>query len=249
MRTSPAYAITRRRGKLGTVKRLTGTTTDDDNLTRADVTTDTIVRFMYKSNTQYSRLLRATAAQQRVGDVSFIICLKDVTFTALQSEDKIEYQGQTFQVITSDILDDGLVITARLYGWSEPVSVSVLSLAYTGPTPHSAISTPTTFTFVGELVITSDASTVTFKVEKTTGSTDVVFDLGVTSGLTFITGDGTADVELEFSGSVADVNAAIDSLSMTVQVGSPGGSSAILATVSTVGLPDDTATWNVGLIE
>jgi len=115
MRQSPAYAITRRRGKVGTIKRLTGTTTDDDNLTRSDVTTDTVVRNMYKGETRYSRLLRGEATQQRVGDVTFVVYLKDVDFTSVQTEDKVEYQGQTFEVVSSQIQDDGLVITARVY--------------------------------------------------------------------------------------------------------------------------------------
>ncbi len=115
MRTSPAYAITRRRGKTGTIKRLTGTTADDNNLTRSDTFTDTVVRYMFKSHTQYSRLLRASAAQQRVGDVTFIVCLVDVSFTSVQAEDRIEYQGQTFEVISSEVVDDGIVITARVF--------------------------------------------------------------------------------------------------------------------------------------
>lgn len=117
-RTSPAYAITRKRGKPGTIRRLTGTTTDDDNLTRSDVTTDTSVRFMFKTNTQYSRLFRATATQQRVGDVTFIVCLKDITFDSVQAEDKIIYGGQTFEVVSSDLQDDGLIVTARVYDGS-----------------------------------------------------------------------------------------------------------------------------------
>jgi hypothetical protein len=120
MRTSPAYAITRRRGKSGTIRRLTGGTVDDDNLTRSDVFTDTVVRYLYKGDTRYSRLVRAEAAQQRVGDVTFIICLKDVeaVFTSLQTEDRIVFQGQTFEVVSSGIQDDGLVVTARVFDGS-----------------------------------------------------------------------------------------------------------------------------------
>lgn len=118
MRTSPAYAITRRRGKAGTIKRLTSTSTDDVNLTRSDGTTDTNVRHIYKGPTTYNRLLRDKAAQQRVGDVTFIVCLKDITFNSVQVEDQVVYQGQTFQVESSWIQDDGLVITAKVYDGS-----------------------------------------------------------------------------------------------------------------------------------
>ena len=117
-RTSPAYAITRRRGKTGTIRRLTLSTTDDDNLTRSDGTTDTVIRRLYKGETRYNRLLRQTATQQRVGDVTFIVCLKDITFTSVQTEDRVIQDGVTYEVISSYIQDDGLVIEARVFDGS-----------------------------------------------------------------------------------------------------------------------------------
>ena len=120
MRASPAYRLTRRRGKTGTIKRLTGGSVNDDNLTRTDTFTDTVVRYLFMGETRYGRLVRAEAAQQRVGDVTFVIYLRDVEaiFTSLQTEDRILYQGTTYEVVSSVILDDGLTITARVYDGS-----------------------------------------------------------------------------------------------------------------------------------
>jgi hypothetical protein len=39
-------------------------------------------------------------------------------FTSLQTEDRIEYQGQTFEVVSSQLQDDGLIITARVFDGS-----------------------------------------------------------------------------------------------------------------------------------
>jgi hypothetical protein len=117
-RTSPAYAITRRRGKLGTIHRQIATSTNDDLLTRSDTFSADVVRYMYQGETRYNRLLRANAAQQRVGDVTFVVCLTDVTFTSVQAEDRIDYQGTLYEVTSSQILDDGLIIEARVFDGS-----------------------------------------------------------------------------------------------------------------------------------
>ena len=117
-RTSPAYSITRRHGKTGTIRQLTSATVDDDNLTRTDGWTDTTIRYLYMGETRYSRLLRQEATQQRIGDVQFLIYLKDVTFTALQTEDRIVYQGKTYEVTHSEVWDDGLVVYARVFDGS-----------------------------------------------------------------------------------------------------------------------------------
>lgn len=116
-RADGAYAITRRAGRSGTVQRLTGTTANPETGERTDTFTDTTVRFMYKGATSYTRLYRAERTQQRVGDTTFVIYLPDVdsVFTELTTEDRIVYSGKTYEVMSSDTEDNGLIVTAREY--------------------------------------------------------------------------------------------------------------------------------------
>lgn len=116
-RPDGVYALTRRRGSTGVVKRLTGTSANPQTGVRTDTYTDTTVRFMQKGATQFSRLFRAQQTQQRIGDTTFVIWLPDVEaiFTELTTEDQITYGGKTYEVLTSDVEDTALVITAREY--------------------------------------------------------------------------------------------------------------------------------------
>jgi hypothetical protein len=72
---------------------------------------------MVKEHTQYSRLLRAEATQQRVGQVTFVMWLKDVesVFTELQAEDYITFGGKRYDVVTSTVEDTSFVVTATEY--------------------------------------------------------------------------------------------------------------------------------------
>ena len=114
-RPDAAYAITRRRGITATITRLTGHTADPETGDKTPTTVTTTVRWMFKQPTQYSRLFRAEATQQRVGDTTFVMWLPDVetAFTSLRQEDYITYESKRYEVISSAIEDTAFVVTAR----------------------------------------------------------------------------------------------------------------------------------------
>lgn len=116
-RADGVYALTRRRGLSGTARRLTDTTADPRTGVRSDTTVDTTVRYMVKQETTFSRLFRAQQTQQRVGEATFVIWIPDVdsVFTELTQEDRIIYQGKTYEVWSSSVEDTALVVTAREY--------------------------------------------------------------------------------------------------------------------------------------
>lgn len=113
-----AYSYTRRRGKQGSIFRLTATDADPQTGERTETEVETVVRWMVKEVTQYSRMLRAEATQQRVGDVTFVVWLQDVqaVFTSLQTEDYIIFNSVKYNVVSSWIEDTSFVITCIEFG-------------------------------------------------------------------------------------------------------------------------------------
>jgi len=117
IRTDASYALTRRRGKQAVVSRLTGHSANPETGEQITTTEDTTVRWVFQGPTQWSRLYRAEATQTRVGDTTFIFHLPDVeaTFTELTQEDYITYESVRYEVISSDVEDNALVVTARKF--------------------------------------------------------------------------------------------------------------------------------------
>lgn len=117
IRTDAAYALTRRRGKSATITRLTSQTADPLTGEKTPVEAETVVRWVFKQPTQFMRLYRAEQTQTRVGDTTFVIWLPDVeaTFTALTQEDRVTYQGDKYEVVSSSIEDNAFIITARKF--------------------------------------------------------------------------------------------------------------------------------------
>jgi hypothetical protein len=72
------------------------------------------VRWMAKETTSYSMLVRASAAQAKVGEATFIMWLPDIeaNFTALDSEDFITFEGVRYDVVSSERFRTGLLVTA-----------------------------------------------------------------------------------------------------------------------------------------
>ena len=114
MTPDTAYALTRRRGKLGTVNRLTGESANNPETGQVvHVVTQTQVRWMVKEPTRYSRLVRATATKQDIGQTTFIMWTEDLDFTKLDPDDFITFAGLDYQVRTAAIEDDtSFVVTA-----------------------------------------------------------------------------------------------------------------------------------------
>lgn len=114
MSIDAAYHLTRTKGKAGTVTQLTGDGTFNPE-TFATVPAETVhtVRWLYKEPTSYSRLIRANATKQRIGQTTFIMWAKDVSFTRLDPDDFITQDGIDYQVRTSVIESEtSFVVTA-----------------------------------------------------------------------------------------------------------------------------------------
>lgn len=113
------YATTRRRGKQGTINKLTGTTADPKTGIRTDVVSTTTVRWMVKEPTAHSRIIRAEAVQTQIGETTFVCWTKDATVAALiaaggvDQEDWVTFEGRRYEVVSSTVEDTGLIITAR----------------------------------------------------------------------------------------------------------------------------------------
>jgi hypothetical protein len=112
-----AYAHTRRRGKPGTVTIVGDSTADPKTGTRTTQKVTHKVRWMVKQRTEYSRWIRAEATQQRMGETTFVIRLKDVQdhFTEVDQEDYITWNndGKRYEVVSTDEEDGALLIFAR----------------------------------------------------------------------------------------------------------------------------------------
>lgn len=115
IRSDGAYNLTRRRGITATVTRVTAHTADPETGVKTPTECVTTVRWMFKQPTQYMRLYRAEATQQKVGDTTFIMYLPDVEddFTALRQEDYITYNSTRYEVVSTGIEDNAFVVTAR----------------------------------------------------------------------------------------------------------------------------------------
>lgn len=111
-----AYALTRRRGKQATVTRLKLNRAVPETGVRHDLEEETVVRWVAKQPTNYTRLFRAEATQQRVGETMFIFWLPDVerSFTKLRQEDFITYDGARYNVVSSTIEDTAFLVTANV---------------------------------------------------------------------------------------------------------------------------------------
>ncbi|WNG60199.1 tandem-95 repeat protein [Archangium gephyra] len=74
----------------------------------------------------------------------------------------------------------------------------------------------------------SDVDAVTGELRVTLEATAGTLTLSGTTGLTFLSGDGTADTEMSFSGTLADINAALVDLTFTPDAGFSGSGSITL---------------------
>jgi len=109
------YAATRRNGKSTTVTQVTGNTYNRTSGVNTPTTVVTTVRWVTKEPTKYSRLIRATASQQRIGETTFVFLFKDIKndFTELDTEDFITFEGVRYDVVSSELFKTGLVVTAN----------------------------------------------------------------------------------------------------------------------------------------
>jgi hypothetical protein len=107
-------------------------------------------------------------------------------------------------VVATATIASGLLVTGNPA--TAAPGIPTLSAPSSAPVPRNT-ATPIT-----NLVLT-DNSTPNVQVQ--VASTNGTLTMSTTTGLTFTTGDGTADAELQFNGAAADVQDALDSLSYT----------------------------------
>jgi hypothetical protein len=113
-------------------------------------------------------------------------------------------------------------------------------------TLSTPVDTPVQFTGGNLISIADDDSTAgvfTITLTATNGS----ISLASLSGLNFSDGDGTDDVTMTFTGSLTDVNAALDGLTFTPSAGFTGDASVQIVTQDDqLASDDDTINITVG---
>jgi CSLREA domain-containing protein len=154
----------------------------------------------------YQTALRSVTYQNSSDNPS--TALRTVTFTA---DDGITPGGATRGIAVTAVND-------------APVNVV--------PGPQSTgQNTPLTFSSgSGSLVAVSDVDAGTNSVQVTLTVTNGTLTLNGTSGLAFTVGDGTADATMTFTGSIANINAAMNGMTYTPTAGFSGSSSLTITT-------------------
>lgn len=120
MAADPTYATVLRRGKPGVIKRISTSVADPKTGIRTDTSAPDIkVRRMYKEPTSNTRLYRANAADQDIGETTFIMMVREVKRQLpelrLTQEAFIEWQGSRYEVV-SDVVEDeaAYIVTANI---------------------------------------------------------------------------------------------------------------------------------------
>jgi hypothetical protein len=119
-----------------------------------------------------------------------------------------------------------------------------------------SVNQDTTLTFTGANQISvADSDVGSTPVTITLSVNNGTLSLSQTAGLTFTTGDGTADATMTFSGTLANVNAALNNLTFTPNTGFVGTSTLTLTSSSTGspgvggGTQSDTDTVTINVVD
>ena len=128
--------------------------------------------------------------------------------------------GQTFTVVVSESNQNGglnVPYNLRVSGLPAQAVPANAAPAIAAPSPQTtAEDTPLVFsTGNGNAISVADADAGSNPIKVTLQSTNGTLTLDGTTGLSFTTGDGTADSNMVFTGSAADINAALDGASFT----------------------------------
>lgn len=115
MGVDAAYALTRRKGKPGVITQVLDSSANPETGQQIDTVKETSVRWMVKEPTSYTRIFRAQATQQDVGNTTFIMWSNDVPdITRLKQEAYIVFDdGIRYEVISSVIEETSFVVTAN----------------------------------------------------------------------------------------------------------------------------------------
>jgi hypothetical protein len=113
MPADAAYSLTRRKGSPGTIVRVTGTTANPETGDKTESKEEVTVRWMVVEPVQYSRLIRAQAVQQDIGETQITIWTKDVCFSSVSQEDYIVHDCKRFEIVSYVIEGTSFVIFVR----------------------------------------------------------------------------------------------------------------------------------------
>ena len=108
-----AYAITRRDGQRVTVSLQGTTTANPETLERTEARVVSNIRFVKVEPTKYTRIVRAKAVTQDVGETTLIFWRKDIAFDRVTPEDYAIVDGKRYNFVESTIEGTGLVATAN----------------------------------------------------------------------------------------------------------------------------------------
>jgi hypothetical protein len=147
------------------------------------------------------------------------------------------FQGTAaLTILTNDLGNTG---TGGAMTDSDTVAISVIPTVNVNAAPvnivpgpqGTVVGVPVVFSSsIGNQIGTSDSDAGLNPVQVTLTATAGVMTLATTSGLTFLTGDGTADGVMAFTGSIPVINNALDGLVFTPTPGFEGTASIKIAT-------------------
>ncbi|HYO09542.1 MAG TPA: tandem-95 repeat protein, partial [Tepidisphaeraceae bacterium] len=141
--------------------------------------------------------------------------------------------GATLQITTSDLANTGAGGTLSDTD-SVAIAVNAVNDAPVNTVPPAqAIDEDETLVFSagnGNAISIFDLDAGSSVVRVTLTAADGLLTLGGTGGLTFTTGDGSADGTMTFTGTVADINAALEGMSFSPDANFNGSATVTLAT-------------------
>lgn len=165
--------------------------------------------------------------------------------------------GQTFTVVVSESNSGGapnVPYNLRVTGLpAQPVPANVAPVNSV-PSAQTVLEDNTlVFSTAGSNPISiSDADAGNNPVQVTVAATGGLLSLAGTTGLSFSSGDGTSDTTMTFTGSIADINNALDGLSYSSALNFNGAASLSITTndqgnTGTGGAQSDTDTVNINV--
>lgn len=127
-----AYQLTRRQGRRAVLVKVTSVGVDYETGERTQNATPINVRRVVRQPINYSRLIKAQATQQDIGDTLFIFWSPDIPgFTRLEVEDYIIMDGVKFQVRGSALEGTAFVVFAKEISGEEAPQVFSQSVSQT----------------------------------------------------------------------------------------------------------------------
>lgn len=119
MPADATYATVLRRGKRGVIKRQATTSADPKSGIRTETQAPDIkVRRMHKEPTTNTRRYASNMAQQDIGDVTFVMMVREVKrqlpSLRLEQEAHIEWQGNRYEVVSDVVEEESYIVTANI---------------------------------------------------------------------------------------------------------------------------------------